>query len=333
MTPRLILVLFAIVFAAAGSTASAHDSRPLVVKIAVERDIVRLSWRAPPSVEGPNAPVVTLAAPCVASAPPRPSMEGRAVYACPRGPTAVAVAYGLYNPSLSTVIRVEREGVAPETALLRPDQPQWTPQGEPRFASVARSYFVLGVGHIWAGLDHLLFLGGLLLLARSLPRILMTVTGFTLAHSVTLALVALGALKVSIPAVEAAIALSIVFVAAEVARGDTGTLAWRRPALIAAVFGLLHGAGFAAALGEIGLPRTERLAALLFFNVGVEAGQLVVVAAALSAFHLLRTLRAAAQRGPSPFPRPARAIAGYALGITASYWMVERILAALTPAS
>lgn len=325
----LILVLCALLFVA---PAAAHDSRPLVVKLDVVGDVVRLSWRAPPSVDAANAPTVSLAPPCSASTPPRPALEGRSVYVCPKELSPLSVRYGFYNPSLSTVIRVEREGARPETALLRPDQPDWTPKRAPAFASVASSYFGLGVEHILIGIDHILFLAGLLILARTAPRILVTVTGFTLAHSVTLAAVALGYLDVSIPAVEAAIALSIVFVAAEIVRGDKRTLAWRRPVIVASAFGLLHGAGFAAALGEIGLPQAERLAALLFFNLGVEAGQLVIVVAALGAVAAVGRLRVLAGR-PRPFPQPAREIAGYALGLVAAYWLVARTAAALAAQS
>jgi hydrogenase/urease accessory protein HupE len=326
---RLLAVLFAAVLAGA-SPAEAHDSRPLAVKIAVTGENVSVSWKAPPSVAVENAPLVTLAAPCrPLSGAARGGLEGRLAYACPKGLARVDIQYPYFNPSLSTVIRLDRGAGEAQSVLLAPDQSSWTPAGEPGFWSVARTYFGLGVEHILIGIDHILFIAGLLLLAGNLPRTLLTITSFTVAHSVTLALVALGVLTISIPAVEAVIALSIVFVAAEVARGPRDTLAWRRPALVSSVFGLLHGAGFAAALGEIGLPKSETLAALGSFNLGVEAGQLLIVSAAWIVVRVLLGLRARYFGAPTPFPAHAPKLAGYALGIVSAFWLVERTMSAL----
>lgn len=322
---RLALVIILLFLA---PHASAHDARPLVVKITLVGRDARVRWEAPPSVDPQNAPLVSIAAPCVARISGAPAIEGRALYDCPKGLGPVMIHYGAYDPSLSTIVRIDRGANGAETAVLGPAQSVYVPKPTPTFTSIARSYFILGVGHILSGIDHLLFLGGLLLLARTIPRILMTVTGFTIAHSATLILVALDVVRVSIPAIEATIALSIVFVAAEVARGDRLTLAWRRPILVASTFGLLHGAGFAAALGEIGLPTTERVAGLLSFNIGVEAGQLAVVAALLALVALLRRLRRAAGRGLA-FPPTAERVAGYALGVTSGFWLVERVALAV----
>ncbi len=118
-----------------------------------------------------------------------------------------------------------------------------------------------------------------MVIAGTWRRILITITGFTIAHSITLALSALGLVRVPIPAVEAAIALSIVFLAVEIVRGDKTSLTYRYPIAVSSSFGLLHGFGFAAVLGETGLPQTEIPAALLFFNVGVELGQIAFVLA------------------------------------------------------
>ncbi len=313
------------------SPADAHDARPLAVKIAVSGNSAALSWKAPPSVDPQNAPLVTLAEPCtpVRRGGARASLDGALVYACPKGLTRLDIQYPYFNPSLSTVVRLDRGADDVESAVLAPDETSWTPKGDAGFWSVARAYFGLGVEHILIGIDHILFIGGLLLLSGTLRRVLVTITGFTLAHSVTLVLVALGVLTVSIPAVEATIALSIVFVAAEVARGRRDTLAWRRPVAVASAFGLLHGAGFAAALGEIGLPKTERVAALLSFNLGVEAGQVLVVTAAWACYLLLSGLRARYFGAPTPFPALAPKLAGYALGIVSAFWLMERTAAAL----
>lgn len=328
---RLLAILCVVILAGARA-AEAHDSRPLAVKIEVTGENVSVRWKAPPSVAVENAPLVTLADPCKllsTAGPPRGSLEGRLSYACPKNLARVDIQYPYFNPSLSTVIRLDRGAGDAQSVLLAPDQSSWTPAGEPGFWSVARTYFGLGVEHILIGIDHILFIGGLLMLAGSLPRTLATITSFTVAHSVTLALVALGVLTVSIPAVEAVIALSIVFVAAEVARGRRDTIAWRRPVLVAGAFGLLHGAGFAAALREIGLPKAETLVALFSFNSGVEAGQLLIVSAVWIVVRALLWLRARYFGAPTPFPARAQQMAGYALGIVSAYWLVERTLSAL----
>ena len=146
---------------------------------------------------------------------------------------------------------------------------------------MARTYLVLGVEHILLGIDHLLFVLALLLVVKGAGRVVATVTAFTVAHSITLAAATLGLVRVPGPPVEAVIALSIVFVAAEIVHGAQGRpgLTARWPWLVAFTFGLLHGFGFAGALGEIGLPQNAIPLALFFFNVGVELGQLLFVAA------------------------------------------------------
>ena len=180
---------------------------------------------------------------------------------------------------------------------------------------IARAYTVLGVEHILTGYDHLLFVMSLLFLVGFNRRLLYTITAFTLAHSLTLALAALGLLTLRSPPVEATIALSIVLVAGE-ALHDRKTLARRWPAVVAFLFGLVHGLGFAGALKDIGLPQHNLSVALLTFNVGVEVGQLMVVAAAYLAYRAL-----------AAWPRLAvgRAPALYAIGTVAAYWSIERI--------
>jgi hypothetical protein len=184
---------------------------------------------------------------------------------------------------------------------------------------IASAYGVLGVEHILGGTDHLLFVLGLLFLVGFRRRLVGTITAFTLAHSLTLASSALGWLALRPPPVEALIALSIVLVAAE-ALHQRATLSRRWPALVAFLFGLVHGLGFAGALQQIGLPQRHLAVALLSFNLGVEAGQLLVVGAVWAAFRLL-----------SGWPRlaQARTPALYAIGGVAAYWSIGRVLAIL----
>ncbi len=182
---------------------------------------------------------------------------------------------------------------------------------------IARAYTWLGVEHILGGFDHLLFVISLLFLVGFQRRLVLTITAFTAAHSITLALSALGWLSLRTPPVEASIALSIVLVAGEALR-ERNTLSRRWPALVAFLFGLLHGLGFAGALKEIGLPDNHLLVALLTFNLGVEIGQLLTVAAAGLLFLALRRL-------PVLAPAPARVAALYAIGAVAAYWSIERV--------
>jgi hydrogenase/urease accessory protein HupE len=182
---------------------------------------------------------------------------------------------------------------------------------------VASAYLVLGVQHILSGFDHLLFVAGLLFLVGFQRRLIWTITAFTVAHSLTLASAALGWLTLRPPPVEACIALSIMLVASE-ALHQRLTLARRWPALLAFVFGLVHGLGFAGALKEIGLPESHLLTALLTFNLGVEAGQLLAVGAAWALITALRR---------QPWLVQQRMPALYAIGSLAAYWTFLRVAA------
>lgn len=189
---------------------------------------------------------------------------------------------------------------------------------------VARTYTFLGIEHIWTGVDHLLFVLALIIIVRGKRRLLATITAFTIAHSITLALATLDVIHIPGPPVEATIALSIVFVAREIInlhRGREG-LAARKPWIVAFAFGLLHGLGFAGALAAIGLPQNDIPLALLFFNVGVETGQILFIAAVLSLIWATKRVL----HSPLAPRRPALAPA-YFIGGVASYWMLERLAA------
>jgi hydrogenase/urease accessory protein HupE len=180
---------------------------------------------------------------------------------------------------------------------------------------IARAYLLLGVEHILTGFDHLLFVICLLFLVGFNRRLVATITAFTLAHSLTLALSALGLLSLRPPPVEATIALSIMLVAGE-ALHTQPTLSRRWPAMVAFLFGLVHGLGFAGALKQIGLPQNHLSVALLTFNIGVELGQLLVVAAAYIVFRVA---------APWPTLERARTPLLYGIGSIAAYWSIERI--------
>jgi hydrogenase/urease accessory protein HupE len=187
---------------------------------------------------------------------------------------------------------------------------------------LAKRYFGLGVEHILSGIDHLLFVLGLLVLVRRPRPLVKTVTAFTVAHSITLGVAVLGYIPISRGPIEATIALSIVLLAREIVVGARGSthLVRRRPWLVAFLFGLLHGLGFAGALGAIGLRGGDVPLALLFFNLGVEAGQLAFIAVVLALRPVLA--RVAGRRFPMARTEP---ILGYAVGVLATFWFFQRL--------
>ncbi|HET9473110.1 MAG TPA: HupE/UreJ family protein, partial [Steroidobacteraceae bacterium] len=227
---------------------------------------------------------------------------------------------GIERGISDVIVRIERADGTSQVERLLPQRPQFIVQAASGALEVARSYFVLGVEHILGGIDHLLFVLALLLIVRGGRRIFITVTAFTLAHSITLVAATLGWVRVPGPPVEAMIALSIVFVAAEAVQGLRGKpgLTARAPWVVAFSFGLLHGFGFAGALAEVGLPQTAITVALLMFNVGVEMGQLIFVACILGVGALLL------RQSVKP-PQWARVLPAYAIGTVAMFWVVERI--------
>lgn len=186
---------------------------------------------------------------------------------------------------------------------------------------VAGVYLKLGVEHILFGIDHLLFVFALLLITHGTWKLVKTITAFTLAHSITLGMATLGYIHMPSPPVEAIIALSIVFLAAEIVRAESGreSITYRSPWLVAFIFGLVHGFGFAGALSEIGLPQGQIPLALLFFNIGVELGQLLFVAVVLSCLMVLRRIRLT-------LPQGAGLAAPYTIGSVAMFWMIQRVV-------
>jgi hydrogenase/urease accessory protein HupE len=220
------------------------------------------------------------------------------------------------------IVRVERQDGTSQVERLLPQRPEFTIKSTTATAEVAGSYLILGVRHILGGVDHLLFVLALLLIVRGGKRIFATITAFTVAHSITLAAATLGWVHAPGPPIEAMIALSIVFVAAEIVHGLRGKpgLTASAPWVVAFSFGLLHGFGFAGALAEVGLPQKAIPVALLMFNVGVEIGQLIFVASVLAA-------RAVLIRLPYPKPPWMSYAMPYAIGGVAMFWVVERISA------
>jgi hydrogenase/urease accessory protein HupE len=238
---------------------------------------------------------------------------------------------GLSATSTDVLVRVESREGAIQTERLSPTTTSFMIQSVPGSGEVAATYLRLGVEHILFGFDHLLFVLALVILVRDGRRVAVTVTAFTIAHSITLAAATLGFVNVPGPPVEATIALSIMLVSVEIlnARGGKPSLTARLPWLVAFSFGLLHGFGFAGALAEVGLPQHAIPVALLFFNLGVEIGQLAFVAAVLTAGGLFRTAMALRLQPASIQQTVNRldVVAAYAIGTVAAFWLMERTFA------
>jgi len=199
--------------------------------------------------------------------------------------------------------------------ILKPDKPAL--QIDREGPSGLSEYLRLGIQHLLSGFDHVLFVIGLLFLGRSTWELVRIVTSFTVAHSVTLGLSALDLVRLSQTPVEAVIALSILFLAVELSKDKRSSILFRQPWLIAFIFGLLHGFGFAGALRDIGLPSDAMLWALLLFNIGVEIGQLMVVFTGLAVVFLLRLQ-------PLELPRWLPRVPVWGIGIISAYWLIGR---------
>lgn len=303
-----------------GGIAGAHEARPVALDIRQgEGPHYKIDLRVPVSVAPDNRPVVRWPQACQALSTSLLRCEQ------PLQGQPLRIEWPLYNPSVTTLVRYQPREGAVIAAVLPPEVTEWLVPLEPTRFGVMRGYLRLGVGHILGGVDHLLFVLGLLLLARGWRALLLAVTGFTLGHSLTLTLAALGFVRVPIAPTEAAIALSILFLAREALRPPGESLLRRFPLLVSASFGLLHGLGFAAALGETGLPEREIAWALLFFNLGVEAGQLVFIVAVLAGTALLMRLVAGSD-GLAARIRGAIPIAGaWVIGVPAAYWFLQRL--------
>ncbi len=206
--------------------------------------------------------------------------------------------------------------------VLNAEQTEFVIPAESSAGEVAGDYSLLGMEHIWGGMDHLLFVFGLLLLVGGGTRLLWTITAFTIGHSITLSLVTLGFFDYPVALVEFAIALSIFILAVELSRASRHDILWRNPWWLAGGFGLLHGMGFAGALAETGLPQDNVPLALLFFNVGIEVGQIAFILVVLAVWYLVRKPLAPWQDRLMPLPV-------YILGALSAMWCIERGLEAL----
>ncbi len=322
----LLLALFALLLPAA--PAAADDLRPGYLELTQQDQATwRMVWKAP--VLGGLA---TRARPLMPDfctlTPGETRLVGAAViatgtYRCQRPLEGQVIGLeGMETSMTDALLRVAPLGRPVQAARLTYDSPTAEVMAVPDRWQVAQTYLHLGVIHILEGYDHLLFVVLLVLLLGRIGPIVKAATAFTVAHSITLVGTSLGLIGLAQQPVEATIALSLIFLAVEITkqRGGEPRLSERLPWVVAFLFGLLHGFGFAGALREIGLPETDVPLALLTFNVGVELGQLVIIAATLAILTLIRRAVPAALR-------PATLAATYAIGIVSSFWFIERMLA------
>lgn len=332
---RRILALMAFLVGALGFVASSHGHalQPGYLELRlIDKDLYAVVWKRPATGSQPMAITAQLPESCEPRTPVQPIWDGAAYVArwtasCAGGLEGGVIHIdGLDQTSTDVLVRFDFADGVSEARRLTPGDPSLTVPAQPSRLEVVRTYFLLGVEHILLAIDHLLFVLALLFLVKGMRRVIATVTAFTLAHSFTLAGATLGFVHIPGPPIEAAIALSIVFVASEIMHSRQGrpALTEKYPWVVAFIFGLLHGFGFAGALSEIGLPQKSIPIALLFFNVGVEVGQLLFIA---SMFAMIALARQITRRINVPQPVWAWAVPPYAIGSLAVFWVIQRIAA------
>jgi len=336
--PVLVLIIALVGVLGATTAAEGHALQPGYLEVRlVDNDLYAVVWNVPATGGRPMAISAQLPESCDPRTPGQSTWDGEAhvtrwTAKCPGGlEGGIIHVEGLDRTSTDVLVRFDFKDGANQAHRLTASDPSFSVPVQPSNLDVVQTYTLLGVKHILLGIDHLAFVLALLLLVEGTRRTIATVTAFTLAHSLTLAGATLGLVHVPGPPVEAVIALSIVFLAGEIVHGRRGHpgLTQKYPWIVAFTFGLLHGFGFAGALTEVGLPRTAIPAALLFFNVGVEVGQLLFIACMIAVFALARrvTRRIVVLRPDWPSAYWARAVPPYAIGSLAVFWLIQRIAA------
>jgi len=333
-----LLFVITFLFLVFSHIAAAHEVRPAYLEVRqTGAETYAALWKVPGLGENLRLGLyVELPAGCTNLTSPRADMVNNAFterwrFQCPGGLTGRRIHIkGLSSTSTDVLVRLERLDATIQVARLTPSAPSFVVEAAPRAIEVVRTYSVLGVQHILTGIDHLLFILALLIITGGGWKLVKTVTAFTISHSITLTLATLGYIHVPQKPVEATIALSIVFVAAEILRAQQGCvgITSRAPWLVAFSFGLMHGLGFASGLSEAGLPAGHIPTALLFFSIGVETGHFLFIGVVLSLIALGR--RAILRFGSSSLPYTSsliRVLPPYAIGTVAMFWVIQRIAA------
>lgn len=315
------------VFATMGP-AAAHEIRPAYLEIRDTGETINILWKQPVAGNRTIAIRPHLSAGWLEPEAARSRTTGSALIrewtiTPPHAPLTgqTLTIEGLDATITDVLLRITWPDGTQTVRMIHPDDPTTEIAGAAGGGTAIGQYLWLGMTHIWGGIDHLLYVFGLVLLVMYLKPLLATLTAFTAAHSITLAATTLGLVQVPQAPVEAFIALSIVYLAVELVGRERGETGWagRHPWLVAFPFGLLHGFGFAGALRDIGLPAGDIPSALLFFNLGIEAGQVAFVLAVLAIAWLL------GRAGPLWLPALQRA-SPYVIGSLASYWVIGRTI-------
>jgi hydrogenase/urease accessory protein HupE len=316
----------------AGSVVFAHEIRPGYLELReTGQDTYSLLWKHPAGGEVQISIAPVFPEGCRFASPDRQQITPGAVLVrgtlrCEAGLAGKTLRIaGLEATVTDVLVRLHHADGRLESHLLRPVTPSVTLGATTTAGARALSYLQLGVLHILLGVDHLLFVLGLLLIVSDRWMLVKTITSFTLAHSITLAIATLGYATAPLPPLNAAIALSILFLGPEIVRRWRGETSFtiRHPWVVAFAFGLLHGFGFASGLSAMGLPQAEIPLALLLFNVGVEIGQIFFVILVVLLERAFRTLEIR-------WPRLVEALPGYAVGSLGAYWTIQRTLVLLT---
>jgi hydrogenase/urease accessory protein HupE len=331
---KLVLLLLVLLIVPAHSMA--HEGRPVYIQVnEQEMGIVQLRWKIPPVMANGQEPIISLQGGCQRLKSSSylndknsslNLLSGHNQYQCLKNNSAMRIVlnYPDNNPVLSSLINFQKYDGVSFSLFNGPDTLTIVLPEKMSLIRVAQQYIQGGFLHILSGLDHLLFVVCLILIVSGKRKLVLTITGFTLGHSITLSLASLGIINVHMNVVEVLIALSIVLLIVEITKVALGypteSLIWRYPIIVSLVFGLLHGFGFASALTELGLPANMKISALAFFNIGVELGQLVFIVTVLGLIRLTSYVPISEGRIHSPI------VFLYAIGSLSGYWFIERSL-------
>jgi hydrogenase/urease accessory protein HupE len=328
MSRSAVAALAVIIVLGVCSVVYAHELQPGALALRqVAKDRYEVTWRAPFYLGRPHPAKLqlpdnwrTIGEPTVRQLPDS-NLHRRIVAVDGQTINGSIVGFpGLEGTITDVFVRISRLDGTTSNQIVRPGKPYVVLRGERPWYVSSAEYLSVGFHHIILGVDHLLFVLGLLIIVQDRMMLVKTITAFTVAHSITLALATLGYAQVPTPPLNAAIALSILFLGPEIVRVWRGETSFtiKHPWVVAFAFGLLHGFGFASGLSVAGMPRAELAPALLFFNVGVELGQLGFVALIFTVVHSLKRIELR-------WPAWAEVLPGYAVGSLGAYWTIQRV--------
>ena len=327
---RLVWIFFAILVIA--SNIEADEARPVYVEVEqIAESEFLLKWKIPPVMAAIDIPTIKLNHKQCSTEKQLvtvagPALLGKTLYHCEEAQSgfSVTIDYPRTNPALTSLVVFKSLSDSPQQIFSGPEVTSIAVGPKVAVTSVSRQYIGAGITHILIGIDHLLFVLCLMVIASTFKRLVLTVTGFTIAHSITLSLATLKIVEVRTEVVETLIALSILLLAAEIVKHQRSphydSFTWRHPVAASSVFGLLHGFGFAVVLQELGLPQTMKLEALLFFNIGVELGQLLFIFAVLGVSAVILKLVPKTE----DYRYQIVQLGIYMIGVCSAFWLFSR---------